>query len=89
MSNPYEGKSDADIIAEQAASLNRKADRFDSSASFDPKRTSLGDESGVNESGLQDEFPGSTVEVGRTGRTGGGDNMVRLVISTLDFRIPF
>ncbi|BGP58593.1 hypothetical protein JCM8202_002354 [Rhodotorula sphaerocarpa] len=75
MSAPYANKSDADIIAEQAASLARKEDRFDASTNYDPKRTTLGDESGVNESGIQNEFPGTTVEVGRTGRTGGGDNM--------------
>lgn len=79
MSAPYANKSDADIIAEQAASLARKEDRFDASTNYDPKRTTLGDESGVNESGIQNEFPGATVEVGRTGRTGGGDNMVRFL----------
>jgi len=42
------------------------------------KRTTLSDESGVNESGL-DKFDGASVEVGRTGQTGGGDNMVSTV----------
>ncbi|GAA5988422.1 hypothetical protein JCM10908_003560 [Rhodotorula pacifica] len=75
MSDPYANKSDAQIIAEQAASLDAKSDRFNAEARFDAKRTSLEEESGVNESGLEKEFPGASVSVGRTGQTGGGENM--------------
>ncbi|GAA5890559.1 hypothetical protein JCM6882_002962 [Rhodosporidiobolus microsporus] len=74
MSGPdYSNMSDAQIINEQAASLNAKSDSRNK-AQFDTGRTELSDTTGVNETGL-DEFPGATVEVGRTGYTGGGDNM--------------
>lgn len=77
MSGPdYSQKSSAQIIEEQAASLNAKEDRFNKSASYDTHNTTTSDESGVNESGLS-EFPGAEVHVGRTGYSGGGDNMVR------------
>ncbi|GAA5825555.1 hypothetical protein JCM5353_002338 [Sporobolomyces roseus] len=62
-------KSNQQIIDESDAALNTSSDK-----DFDPKRTTLSDESGVNESGL-DKFEGASVEVGRTGQTGGGDNM--------------
>ncbi|BGO96157.1 hypothetical protein NBRC10512_006689 [Rhodotorula toruloides] len=75
MSGPdYSQKSSAQIIEEQAASLNAKEDRHNKSASYDTHNTTLSEESGVNESGLS-EFPGAEVHVGRTGYTGGGDNM--------------
>ncbi|BGP28084.1 hypothetical protein JCM10295v2_007071 [Rhodotorula toruloides] len=75
MSGPdYSQKSSAQIIEEQAASLNAKEDRFNKSASYDTHATTTSEESGVNESRL-DEFPGAEVHVGRSGYTGGGDNM--------------
>lgn len=87
MSGPdYSQKSSAQIIEEQAASLNAKEDRHNKSASYDTHNTTLSEESGVNESGLS-EFPGAEVHVGRTGYTGGGDNMVRpLNVSPLSLR---
>lgn len=66
-------QSDASIIASQAASLSAKtASDFRGQAKSD-----LASESGVTDGGLA-EFPGATVEVGRGGMSGGGDNMVRL-----------
>ncbi|GAA6009789.1 uncharacterized protein JCM10292_003640 [Rhodotorula paludigena] len=63
-------QSDASIIAAQAASLSAKtASDFRGQAKSD-----LASESGVTDGGLA-EFPGATVEVGRGGMSGGGDNM--------------
>ncbi|GAA6019722.1 hypothetical protein JCM10207_009242 [Rhodosporidiobolus poonsookiae] len=66
----YSNKASAQIIDEQAASLNAKT----RDNTWDTARTDLSDNSGVNESGLEG-FPGASVEVGRTGYSGGGDNM--------------
>ncbi|GEM11798.1 hypothetical protein Rt10032_c17g5815 [Rhodotorula toruloides] len=74
MSGPdYSQKSSAQIIEEQAASLNAKEDRFNKSASYDTHATTTSEESGVNESRL-DEFPGAegiSVEHGGDPRTHG------------------
>lgn len=72
MSAEYQGKSNAQIIDEQAASLDSKT-ASSTKDSFQPRTTVLSEESGVNESGVQD-FPGAQVAVGRTGLTGGGTN---------------
>ncbi|BGP20817.1 hypothetical protein JCM10213_008148 [Rhodosporidiobolus nylandii] len=64
-------KNDAQIIQENAASLNAKA-----TASYKTPRSELSDTTGVTDTGLgefRDYSP--NVEVGRTGRTGGGENM--------------
>ncbi|PWN19982.1 hypothetical protein BCV69DRAFT_283507 [Microstroma glucosiphilum] len=70
MSEAYAGKSNEQIINEQAASLDSKSSSS-TSDSFQPRTTVTSEESGVNESGLG-EFPGAEVHVGRTGATGGG-----------------
>jgi hypothetical protein len=72
MSDAYEGKSDEQIIGEQAASLASK-DNYQTKDSYNPKTTTSEEESNVNDSGL-DEFPGAQVSIGRTGQTGGGTN---------------
>ncbi|GAA5828591.1 hypothetical protein JCM11251_000867 [Rhodosporidiobolus azoricus] len=67
MSGPdYSNKSDAQIINEQAASLNAKSDSRNK-AQFDTGRTEMSDTTGVNETGL-DEFPGATVEITNNSR---------------------
>lgn len=43
---------------------------------FNTKTTVTSEESGVNESGVEKEFPGASVHVGENGQTGGGDNMI-------------
>ncbi|KAH9833290.1 uncharacterized protein C8Q71DRAFT_725925 [Rhodofomes roseus] len=76
MTDPtYAGKSNEQIINEQAASLEEKS-HYQHGARFHPggaTATSL--ESGVNESGVAG-FPTASgmeqVSVGRTGQTGGG-----------------
>ncbi|EPQ27084.1 uncharacterized protein PFL1_05368 [Pseudozyma flocculosa PF-1] len=72
MSEAYAGKSDQQIIDEQAQNLDFKGD-YQQRESFNPRTTVLSEQSGVNESGL-DQFPGASVSVGRTGQTGGGTN---------------
>lgn len=74
MSEAYGGKSDQQIIQEQAASLGAKED-YQNPTKFNPRNTVSQEEeqSNVNESGLQ-EFPGAYVSVGRTGVNGGGTN---------------
>ncbi|GAA6063320.1 hypothetical protein JCM10212_005488 [Sporobolomyces blumeae] len=73
----YEGKSDKEIIEGSAVDLNLSKDKdFDPTRSV-AKRTALGDDTGVNESGL-DKFPGASVETGRTGQTGGGTNPMNI-----------
>ena len=70
MSEAYAGKSDEQIIAEQAGSLASK-DNYQTSDSYNPRETVTSEESNVNESGVE-EFAGAEVSVGRTGQTGGG-----------------
>ncbi|CAO1626893.1 unnamed protein product [Sympodiomycopsis kandeliae] len=72
MSAEYSGKTNAQIIEEQAASLDNKTSSS-TSDQFQPRNTVLSEESGVNESGVEG-FPGAQVAVGRTGLTGGGTN---------------
>jgi hypothetical protein len=72
MSDAYAGKSDEQIINEQAASLASK-DNYQTSDKYNTRTTVNEETSNVNESGL-DEFPGADVSVGRTGQTGGGTN---------------
>ncbi|PWN45061.1 hypothetical protein IE81DRAFT_298185 [Ceraceosorus guamensis] len=72
MSEEYAGKSNEQIIQEQAASLSSKDSNF-TKDKYNPRNTVLSEQSGVNESGLG-EFPGADVQVGRTGQTGGGTN---------------
>nr|UOP57087.1 hypothetical protein [Thecaphora frezii] len=72
MSEAYAGKSDQQIINEQAHDLDFKSD-YQQRKSFNPRTTVTSEQSGVNESGL-DAFPGASVSVGRTGQTGGGTN---------------
>ncbi|GAA5970262.1 hypothetical protein JCM11641_001640 [Rhodosporidiobolus odoratus] len=60
--------NDAQIDADNAASLSAKG------GNHQTPRSDLSDNSGVTDTGLG-EFPGATVEAGRTGRTGGGDNL--------------
>ncbi|GAA6043019.1 hypothetical protein JCM8097_003891 [Rhodosporidiobolus ruineniae] len=55
----YAGKSDAQIINEQADSLDAKTR---GTRPFDTSNTDISDNSGVNESGL-DEFEGANVEL--------------------------
>lgn len=73
MSSEYQGKTDAQIIEEQAMSLNAKSDNQDPTEKFQPRNTVLSEQSGVNESGVGG-FAGAQVNVGRTGQTGGGTN---------------
>lgn len=70
MSEAYAGKSDQDIIAEQAASMADKENPLTKS-SYNPRNTVTSEESNVNESGVEG-FPGAEVSIGRTGQTGGG-----------------
>lgn len=72
MSEAYAGKSNEQIIEEQAADLQAKSSST-TSDSFNPRTTVTSEESNVNESGLE-SFPGAEVHVGRTGQTGGGTN---------------
>lgn len=72
MSDEYAGKSDEQIINEQAGSLASK-DNYQSNESYNPRTTTNEETSNVNESGL-DGFPGAEVSIGRTGQTGGGTN---------------
>ncbi|KAJ1036440.1 hypothetical protein NDA13_000320 [Ustilago tritici] len=72
MSEAYAGKSNQQIIDEQARDLDFKSDNR-LKDSFNPKTTVTSEESGVNESGLA-KFPGASVSVGRTGQTGDGAN---------------
>ncbi|GAA5932514.1 hypothetical protein JCM1841_000234 [Sporobolomyces salmonicolor] len=74
MSGPdYSHKTDAQIIAEQAASLDAKSNRFDKRHQFDSKSTALSEESGLNDSNMG-EFPTWSVYSGRTPYSGGGAN---------------
>lgn len=52
MSSEYQGKTDAQIIEEQAMSLNAKSDNQDPTEKFQPRNTVLSEQSGVNESGV-------------------------------------
>lgn len=70
MSEAYAGKSDQDIIAEQAASMADKENPLTKS-SYNPRNTVTSEESNINESGVEG-FAGAEVSVGRTGQTGGG-----------------
>jgi hypothetical protein len=73
MADEYAGKSDEQIIAEQAGSLASK-DNYQSGESYNPRQnTALSEESNINESGAEG-FPGATFSIGRTGQTGGGTN---------------
>ncbi|CAO1618385.1 unnamed protein product [Parajaminaea phylloscopi] len=72
MSDAYAGKSNEQIINENAAALESKSSSS-TSDSFNPRNTVLSEQSGVNESGVEG-FPGADVQVGRTGQTGGGTN---------------
>lgn len=72
MSEAYAGKSDAQIIQEQAASLNQK-DNYQVKQDYNPRTTVTEEQSNVNESGIEN-FPGAQVSIGRTGMTGGGTN---------------
>lgn len=70
MSEAYSGKSNAQIIEEQAASLGAKTSS-QTGDNFNPRTTVLSEQSGLNESGVED-FPGAQVSVGRSGLSGGG-----------------
>jgi len=75
MADEYRGKSNEQIINEQAASLEAKS-HYQNSARFNPAgETVTSMESGVSESGVEG-FPTTRgmeqVSVGRTGQTGGG-----------------
>jgi hypothetical protein len=72
MADEYAGKSDEQIIAEQAGSLASK-DNYQSGESYNPRSTQMSEESNINESGAEG-FPGATFSIGRTGQTGGGTN---------------
>lgn len=72
MSADYAGKSNAQIIDEQASSLASKS-ASQTGDSFNPRTTVLSEQSGLNESGIED-FPGAQVSVGRSGLSGGGTN---------------
>lgn len=72
MSEAFAGKSNEEIIAEQAASLQSKGSSS-TGDNFQPRTTVTSEESGVNESGIEG-FPGAEVKVGRTGMSGGGTN---------------
>lgn len=74
MSSEYAGKSDSQIIQEQASSLNAKSNNQDPTEKFQPRQTVLSEESNVNESGVEGKFPGAEVSIGRNGQTGGGTN---------------
>ncbi|CAD6565884.1 MAG: hypothetical protein CYPHOPRED_000083 [Cyphobasidiales sp. Tagirdzhanova-0007] len=65
----FEGKSDQDIIAEQAASLDAKS----RNPSLFQSRVD-NTESGVTDGENLNEFQGVQVTTGRTGQTGGGEN---------------
>lgn len=72
MSADYAGKSNEQIIEEQAASLGAKSSSR-TGDDFAPRTTVLSEQSGLNESGVEG-FPGAQVSVGRSGLSGGGTN---------------
>lgn len=72
MSEAYAGKTDAQIIEENAADLNSK-DNYQTKDSYNPRGTVTEEQSNVNEAGLE-KFPGAEVSVGRSGMSGGGTN---------------
>ncbi|PWN26800.1 hypothetical protein BDZ90DRAFT_232902 [Jaminaea rosea] len=76
MSEAFAGKSNAQIIDEQSADLDQKS-RGQTGESFNPRNTALSEESGLNESGVNDssKFPGVEIQHGRGGMTGGGDEV--------------
>lgn len=73
MSEAYAGKTNEQIIEENAAALGAKSSSR-TGDDFQPRNTVLSEESGVNESGVEG-FAGAEVNVGRTGQTGGGTNV--------------
>lgn len=75
MSEAYAGKSNQQIIDEQSADLASKSGNYQSGDSFNPRETVLSEESGLNESGVDDKFPGVEIQHGRGGMSGGGDTV--------------
>lgn len=74
MSEAYAGKSNKQIIEENAAALGVKSSSR-TGDDFHPRKTVLSEQQdGVNKSGV-DDFPGAEIHVGRTGQTGGGTNV--------------